>query len=118
MNTPDSEFIRVVRHETGHTLGFPHEHMRKELVDKIDPAKAVKYYGRTQGWKPNEVYNQVLTPLEDFSIMGTTNVDETSIMCYQIPGSITKDGNPIIGGIDINEIDHAFAASIYPKTVR
>ena len=25
MNTPDSEFHRVVRHETGHTLGFPHE---------------------------------------------------------------------------------------------
>ena len=23
--TPESEFIRVVRHETGHTLGFPHE---------------------------------------------------------------------------------------------
>jgi predicted Zn-dependent protease len=23
--TAESEFIRVVRHETGHTLGFPHE---------------------------------------------------------------------------------------------
>ena len=34
MNTPESEFHRVVRHETGHTLGFPHEHMRKALVDK------------------------------------------------------------------------------------
>src|SRR5689334_21110397 len=29
MNTPESEFIRVVRHETGHTMGFPHEHMRE-----------------------------------------------------------------------------------------
>src|SRR5262249_25061849 len=28
MNTPESEYKRVVRHETGHTLGFPHEHMR------------------------------------------------------------------------------------------
>src|SRR5262245_4295777 len=36
MNTVDSEFFRVVRHETGHTLGFPHEHMRKEIVDRID----------------------------------------------------------------------------------
>src|SRR5205085_8576725 len=25
MDTPESEFHRVVRHETGHTLGFPHE---------------------------------------------------------------------------------------------
>src|SRR5205085_11982755 len=36
MSTPDSEFHRVVRHETGHTLGFPHEHMRRELVKLID----------------------------------------------------------------------------------
>ena len=32
-NTSESEFYRVVRHETGHTLGFPHEHLRKEVVD-------------------------------------------------------------------------------------
>ena len=38
-----------------------------------------------------------------------------SIMCYQIPGSITKDGKPIVGGLDIDPIDFAFAGSIYPK---
>jgi hypothetical protein len=38
-------------------------------------------------------------------------------MCYQIPGSITKDGKPIPGGKDINPTDFAFAASIYPKRV-
>ena len=27
MNTSESEYKRVVRHETGHTLGFPHEHI-------------------------------------------------------------------------------------------
>jgi hypothetical protein len=37
-------------------------------------------------------------------------------MCYQLPGSITVDGDPIIGGIDINSTDAAFAARIYPKT--
>ena len=37
-------------------------------------------------------------------------------MCYQLPGSITVDGKPIIGGIDINSTDAAFAARIYPKT--
>jgi len=29
MDTLESEYKRVVRHETGHTLGFPHEHMRR-----------------------------------------------------------------------------------------
>ena len=49
MDTPESEFRRVVRHETGHTLAFPHEHMRGELVDRIDPQKAYDYFLKTQG---------------------------------------------------------------------
>jgi hypothetical protein len=49
--------------------------------------------------------------------MGTRESDPTSIMCYQIPGAITKDGKPIIGGRDINPTDFAFAASIYPKRI-
>jgi hypothetical protein len=115
MKTPESEFHRVVRHETGHTLGFPHEHMRAELVKKIDPAKAIAYFGATQGWTPDEVRAQVLTPIEQSSILGT-KVDARSIMCYQIPGTITKDGKPILGGNDIDKRDYGFAASMYPKT--
>lgn len=114
MKTPDSEFHRVVRHETGHTLGFPHEHMRAELVKKIDVAKAIKFFGATQGWTPEEVRAQVLTPIEQSSILGT-KVDARSIMCYQIPGTITKNGKPILGGLDIDKRDYAFAATIYPK---
>ena len=36
-------------------------------------------------------------------------------MCYQLPGSITRDGTPIVGGTDIDATDHAFAARLYPK---
>jgi Astacin (Peptidase family M12A) len=114
MTTPESEYHRVVRHETGHTLGFPHEHMRKELVARIDPQKAYPYFLATQGWDKAMVDAQVLTPLDDASIMGTP-ADQTSIMCYQLPGSITKDGQPIIGGVDIDPTDFAFNGRIYPK---
>jgi Astacin (Peptidase family M12A) len=115
MTTPESEFHRVVRHETGHTMGFPHEHMRRQLVAKIDPQKAIAYFGRTQGWTPAEVRAQVLTPLEDGSLLGTPTADPKSIMCYQLPGSIMKDGKPIVGGRDIDASDFAFAAKIYHK---
>src|SRR5258708_14601884 len=98
MNTPESEFHRGVRHETCHTIGFPHEHMRNELVQKIDREKALAYYGETQGWSREEVIQQVLTPIEASSLLGTTHADPYSIMCYQIPGTITIDGNPIVGG--------------------
>lgn len=114
MNTDDREFHRVVRHEAGHTLGFPHEHMREELVALIDPEKAYDFFLRTQGWTREMVDEQVLTPLSQTSIIGTPP-DQDSIMCYQLPGSITKDGEPIRGGSDINATDYAFAGRIYPK---
>jgi hypothetical protein len=114
MNTPESEFVRVVRHEAGHTLGFPHEHMRKELVDLIDREKAIEYFGRTQGWTPQEVEFQVLTALDKGSLIATDHADPNSIMCYQIPGSLTKNGQPIVGGRDIVATDRAFIARIYP----
>ena len=67
-------------------------------MDKIDPEKAIKFFGETQDWSPEEVRQQVLTPLENSSLPGTPNADPNSIKSYQIPGSITKDGQPIVGG--------------------
>jgi hypothetical protein len=115
MNTPESEYKRVVRHETGHTLGFPHEHMRKALIARIDPQKAYDFFLRTYGWDKTTVDQQVLTPLDEKSLMAAPP-DQTSIMCYQLPGSITRDSKPILGGIDINVTDAAFAGKIYPKS--
>jgi len=115
MNTSDGEYRRVIRHEAGHTLGFSHEHMRKELIARIDRQKAYDYFWRTQRWNRAMVDQQVLTPLDDHSIMGTP-ADEDSIMCYQLPGSITRDGKPIRGGLDINATDATFCAHLYPKS--
>jgi len=114
MSTSEAEYRRVVRHEAGHTLGFPHEHMRKQLVARIDPAKAYPYFLSTQGWSKQMVDQQVLTPLDERSILGTSP-DQDSIMCYQLPGRITFDGLPIRGGTDINTTDAAFAGRVYPR---
>lgn len=115
MDTEDSEFHRVVRHETGHTLGFPHEHMRRELVERLDREKVIAAYMASQGWTRDQVIQQVLTALEDASILGTEHADSNSIMCYQIPGELTIDGIAIPGGLDIDASDRAFAALVYPK---
>ncbi len=114
MSTPDSEFYRVVRHEVGHTLGCPHEHMRRAIIAKLDAERTIAYFMRTQGWSRQTVIQQVLTPLEEASIMGTPDADETSVMCYQISGECTKDGKPIIGGKDIMPADVGFISKIYP----
>lgn len=113
---PESEFYRVVCHETGHTLGFPHEHMRKAIVSRLDPKKTITYFMATQGWSAQEVQQQVLTPLDERSLMSTP-ADVDSIMAYFLPGSITIDGIDIPGGIQIDISDAAFAASVYPKPI-
>lgn len=118
MKETESEFRRVVRHEAGHTLGFDHEHMRPEIVDRIDPAKAYKYFRLRYDWSKRDVDDQVLTSLDEASVMGTSASDPLSIMCYQLPGTIMKDRKPVPGGLDINRTDASFAGSLYPKRVR
>jgi hypothetical protein len=115
IHTPQSEFRRVVRHETGHTLGFPHEHLRKAIIDRLDRDKVIAAFKASQGWEEQEVKDQVLTPLEDASVLGTELADETSIMCYHIDGALTTDGKPVLGGSDITKQDCEFAGSVYRK---
>jgi hypothetical protein len=117
MNTADSEFHRVIRHETGHTLGFPHEHMRAQIVDRIDQEKAISYFMRTQGWSRDQLIAQVLTPLDNSALIATANADPQSIMCYWLPAEIMKDNIAVAGGSDIDAMDAQFAASIYPKQI-
>ena len=114
VTTPVSEFHRVVRHETGHTLGFPHEHLRKEIVNRIDKKKAIAYFAATSGWSAATTKAQVLTPLDPSKLLAT-RIDQDSIMCYQLPGTIMKDAKPVPGGKDIDKTDYDFASALYPK---
>lgn len=113
-STPESEFFRVVRHETGHTLGFPHEHLRAGIIARLDVQKTLAYFKQEYDWDERTTRLNVLKPVEEKSILGTPQADETSIMTYQLPGSITKDGRPIQGGDDINATDAAFVGKLYP----
>src|SRR5450432_2995087 len=116
MSTPDSEFYRVVRHETGHTLGFPHEHMRQEIVNRIDRDKAIQFFGAPPNNRPPEkVIAQVLTPLDNSALIATAQADMNSIMCYWLPASIMRDGVAVDGGTDIDDQDAQFAGSVYPR---
>jgi hypothetical protein len=91
--------------------------MRSDMVNLIDRKKAFAFFDRDQGWSRKEVEEQVLTPLAKKSIMGTKESDPLSIMCYQLPGEIMKNGKPIPGGRDIDKRDFTFASSCYPKKV-
>ena len=113
INTPEMELRGTVCHVTGHTMGITHEHLRREFVELIDEYKAIEYFRRTQGWNEEEVRLQVLTPIEESSLLGIPHADLASIMCYQIPGEITKNGKPIYRDRMIDA--DGFAAKLYPK---
>jgi hypothetical protein len=116
MDTPESEFHRVVRHETGHTLGFPHEHLREDIVKRIDRKKAIAFFGQPpNGWSREEVIAQVLTPIAESALIETGLADEHSVMCYALPAEIMKDGVGVPGGVDIDTLDSQFAATVYPS---
>lgn len=115
LNSPESEWWRVCPHEFGHALGFPHEHARKEIVELLDPAGCYAEFAR-YGWSRSMVDQQVLTPLDQRSIMGTpSNVN--SLMCYQFPARCTKNRKAIVGGTRPTSDDLAFTASLFPGTI-
>jgi len=114
MQMDDSEFYRVVRHETGHTLGFPHEHRRRAITDRIDRQKAIDYFMEEDGWSADKTIEQVLTPFEESALVATRGPDIHSIMCYHLPASIMKDGIEVPGGTDIDDLDKEFAGFVYP----
>jgi len=116
LNTRESEWHRVVKHEFGHALGCPHEHMRAEVIELLDREKTINYFVRTQGWSRQDVIEQIFVPLErDGGLMNPSPADVASIMCYQFPGSVTKSGRPIPGGSDFSEADRAYFGKTYPR---
>ncbi len=105
---------RIVMHEAGHCLGLVHEHMRQPLVDKIDPVRAIQHFANLNGWSEAETRRQVLTPIADADLLHDGGPDPDSIMAYFIPGSITTDGQPILGSTRPSARDIAFVARLYP----
>lgn len=117
MNTPESEYNRVVKHEFGHTLALVHEHLRQSIIDLLDPAKTIADFEATQGWSQAEVIAQVLTPVAESTL--TANApDVHSIMCYMISGRDTKNGQPIPGGTDIDAFDKQLIGKVYPLAIQ
>jgi hypothetical protein len=114
-STPDSEFYRVVEHEFGHTLCWPHEHTRKEIVVRIDPGAAEAYFLRYDGWDAETVRQQVLTVTPD-DLITALPADVRSVMAYGLPAEIMRDGIAVPGGTRINDEDAALAAKMYPKS--
>ncbi len=87
----------------------------ERLLIEIDIDKAIAYYEKHYGWEIDETVRNVLTPLDTSALIATAMPDTKSIMCYNLPAEIMKDGKEVPGGTEIDETDGKFAASVYPR---
>ncbi len=96
------------------SLGCPHEQQRRAILDLLDERKTIAYYMQTQRWSEEMVRQQILVPVEEYTLMGASPADQQSIMCYQFPAKITKSGQPILGGLTLSPTDKEYFAKSYP----
>lgn len=116
-STPVSEYRRVVKHEFGHFLGFPHEQQLPPIVVRIDPELAIAWGRRVLGWDEAKVRSNILTALDPRSLRMLHGGDVNGIMCYALPAEIMRDRIAVPGGADIDAIDAEFVGTLWPKTI-
>ena len=115
INTPDSEYDRVVLHEFGHALGLIHEHQNPNGNPiKWDRKKVIEYYKVTQDWDSSFVEKNIFRLYEKDKTLGTT-FDEKSIMLYSIPKQLTTDGLSTARNTELSSKDKEFIGFLYPK---
>lgn len=107
-----SEWDRVAIHETLHAVGLDHEHQSPQATSLIwNKAAVYDYYGRTQGWSPQQIDFQVINRYSGQFFRGTS-FDPHSIMEYPVPAGLA---NIVIGWNDkLTDFDTAFLKKIYP----
>ncbi len=114
-NTALREYQRVVRHEFGHALGMIHEHQNPAAQGQIpwDKPKVYAYYAQ-QGWSKADVDSNIFDVYSEDSTNHTA-FDETSIMEYAIPDSLTIGSYAIGWNTELSGADVEFMRRQYPK---
>jgi len=113
----DDEWRRVVLHEFGHALGLEHEHRHPNRGFEFKEEEVYRLYQQTQGWSREQIYEQVISKANPKpGEWEGTEWDDTSIMCYEIPSYLTKDGSWAGWNTKLSEKDKEHIGKMYPKS--
>jgi hypothetical protein len=121
LDTPDSEYSRVVLHEFGHALGAIHEHQNPAEGIPWNKDAVYEWYSINRPSWTKEMIDRNYFERYDKNIMNYTGFDNNSIMLYPIPPEFTLNGQAYGGYPDRNRVlsqmDKEFISKQYPKTV-
>jgi hypothetical protein len=112
--TSEEEFARSILHEFGHALGMLHEHQSPANGIPWDETKVYDYYRTHYNWDREAVDSNVLRRY-DGTNTNASEFDPDSIMMYEVPGAVTKNGTTIRGqNCKLSEKDKWYIAKLYP----
>ena len=108
------EWDRVALHEFMHALGVEHEHQHPNHEVPWNEPAVIDFYGRTQGWSPEQVRFQVLNRGKPRQLR-TSGFDDTSLMMYPVPRELTLNGYSVGWNTQLSAGDIALLQDLYPN---
>lgn len=112
-STPMQEVRRVTLHEFGHVLGLLHAHQSPAANIPWDRKQVEASYAKL-GWSEDQIKANLYDRFDPAAVHYEQALDNTSIMAFPIPGTLTHGLLAIDTNIELSDGDRKFIAELYP----
>jgi hypothetical protein len=98
-------------HEVGHILGLVHEYQNPAAGPIWNRDAVYAYFGDRMRWTRDTVNRQIF---DSVVYPGQRPLDRKSVMSYQLPGTLFRDGRGFAPQDALSESDQTYIGNLYP----